>query len=955
MEWIEQRITSGSLTLKNGWIVRLVTHLEDLVIGGIKFCKEEPAAPIISKCYTLGEEKTTQGTNLDLFRNLLYTLGECKGDAGGCAGYKLCGNHENHLNCSCFAGFSGEHCNTPCEGIKFGLNCASTSNKHCLNDGIDRVYGDCIYGCALGYKARNCENECTGGFFGKNCAKRSLSKCLDGTFDPKDGKCLGDCSAGYKNPPECVQGCTGKSFGKHCSQISNGHCKNGWYNQVNGKCVLGCAAGYKPHPDCDKSCQHGKFGENCMHTSMKNCIGNEINPVDGNCLKGNRIQTVVPKSKNIESNAIVLDLAASLRGKERVGRVLIQYKEKEDNQRRNASEELIQSNQNDSAVKEELCRPMRMTVLYNDTENVLDEPLDDFDFQKSVTNCKCGEHKIELKMIDSLTLYSNYTCTNCQSQRKQVNQSNPVLTSVIISLLILAALATLAIWLYLRKSKKSRPLNELPSVQFFNNSNNPSTDRPTLPPIEDQAAVVIGSRPKEPNSTEVERYLLSALAGNFLKDQFEKFPRGQTQSWDCGSKPENKSKNRYKNLAAYDSSRVKLELLPGDENSDYINANYVDAYERPKAYIAGQGPTANTLDDFWRMVWQEKVSLIVMVTNLVEGGKKKCEKYWPDNNQEKRHGGANLVDNWNQYEFAHLVLLEIIANPKFEISCDRFTEEYNNLKANNKKNLKESFSKLKDICERDFQRVETPFKNETDKCRYPEFISSSSAIARLFPYENVVTTSFINAVTVDGYQKAKQFIATQVPMKNTVADFWRMIDQFNVKEIIVLNEPHISEGEFLPSKERRFIFGEIEVILDIFNDGKNFKTMNIQLETRGICKKVNVKRAYDWKPGKVAPSSTDLLIELWDSLKMTNDKDVIAVVCHDGVTACGLFLGIGFVIEKIKLENKVDVGLAVRTLRKSRPAYLSSEMQYELVYETAQNYLYSFDTYGNFNAKIFRK
>ncbi|CAB3387660.1 Hypothetical predicted protein, partial [Cloeon dipterum] len=543
---------------------------------------------------------------------------------------------------------------------------------------------------------------------------------------------------------------------------------------------------------------------------------------------------------------------------------------------------------------------------------------------------------------------------------------------------------------------------------------------PTLPPIEDQAAVVIGNRPKEPNSTEVERYLLSALAGNFLKDQFEKFPRGQTQSWDCGSKPENKSKNRYKNLAAYDSSRVKLELLPGDENSDYINANYVDAYERPKAYIAGQGPTANTLDDFWRMVWQEKVSLIVMVTNLVEGGKKKCEKYWPDNNQEKRHGRicvrtvneeinadfvkralsvscdnnnrivqqlhytswpdhgvplypqsmasfvekliqregqnhpmfvhcsagvgrtgtvilidacirmvrshgrmdiiniftrmrsqrANLVDNWNQYEFAHLVLLEIIANPKFEISCDRFTEEYNNLKANNKKNLKESFSKLKDICERDFMRVETPVKNETDKCRYPEFISSSSAIARLFPYENVVTTSFINAVTVDGYQKAKQFIATQVPMKNTVADFWRMIDQFNVKEIIVLNEPHISE--------------------------------------RGICKKVNVKRAYDWKPGKVAPSSTDLLIELWDSLKKTNDKDVIAVVCHDGVTACGLFLGIGFVIEKIKLENKVDVGLAVRTLRKSRPAYLSSEMQYELVYETAQNYLYSFDTYGNF-------
>ncbi|XP_065344235.1 receptor-type tyrosine-protein phosphatase T-like [Cloeon dipterum] len=540
--------------------------------------------------------------------------------------------------------------------------------------------------------------------------------------------------------------------------------------------------------------------------------------------------------------------------------------------------------------------------------------------------------------------------------------------------------------------------------------------------------------------------------------QKSKFPLGQTQSWECGSKLENKSKNRFANFAAYDSSRVKLELLPGDVHSDYINANYVDGYERPKAYIAAQGPTADTLDDFWRMVWQEKVSLIVMVTNLVERGKEKCEKYWPEVNQEKRHGrvsvrtineeinadfitrtllvslydtnrlvqqlhytswpdngvplypqsmamfvkkmfehkdknhpilvhssaGAkrtgtvilidacirmvrshgridivnifsrmrsqrvNLVDNLTQYEFAHLVLLEIIANPTFVISCEHFSDEYKKLKANNKKNLKESFSKLKVISERDFQRVETPVKNETDKCRNPDFISSSNAIVRLFPYENVVTTSFINAVTVDGYQKAKQFIATQVPMKNTVEDFWRMIDQNNVKEIVVLNEPHISEGEYLPSKERRFTFGKLRIILNDFEDGKKFKTLNVQLNTRGIRKNVSVKMAYDWKPGKVTPPNTELLIELWDSLKMTNDKDVITVVCHDGVTACGLFLGIGFVIEKIKLENKVDVGLAVRTLRKSRPAFLSSEIQFGFLYEAAKHYLSSFATYGNF-------
>ena len=54
------------------------------------------------------------------------------------------------------------------------------------------------------------------------------------------------------------------------------------------------------------------------------------------------------------------------------------------------------------------------------------------------------------------------------------------------------------------------------------------------------------------------------------------FPRGQTQPWDYGKLPALKSKNRYANLVAYDHSRVKLPLVPGEAHSDYINANYID-------------------------------------------------------------------------------------------------------------------------------------------------------------------------------------------------------------------------------------------------------------------------------------------------------------------------------------------------------------------------------------------
>ncbi|KAI4884933.1 hypothetical protein NFI96_025359 [Prochilodus magdalenae] len=96
---------------------------------------------------------------------------------------------------------------------------------------------------------------------------------------------------------------------------------------------------------------------------------------------------------------------------------------------------------------------------------------------------------------------------------------------------------------------------------------------------------------------------------------------------ETGGMKENAKKNRYKDILPYDQTRVLLSPIP-DYNSDYINANFVQGATQNKTYLATQGPLIHTLVDFWRMIWQYNVQVIVMACKEIEMGKKKCEVYW---------------------------------------------------------------------------------------------------------------------------------------------------------------------------------------------------------------------------------------------------------------------------------------------------------------------------------------
>uniref|UniRef100_A0A8C1Y6J4 protein-tyrosine-phosphatase n=1 Tax=Cyprinus carpio TaxID=7962 RepID=A0A8C1Y6J4_CYPCA len=119
--------------------------------------------------------------------------------------------------------------------------------------------------------------------------------------------------------------------------------------------------------------------------------------------------------------------------------------------------------------------------------------------------------------------------------------------------------------------------------------------------------------------------------------EYEELRREQPPgTFTCALAVHNQERNRYGDVLCLDQTRVRLKARR-NERSDYINASFMDGYKQKNAYIGTQGPLEKTYGDFWRMVWEQSVLVIVMTTRTDEGGRRKCGQYWP-----KEEGGQEV-------------------------------------------------------------------------------------------------------------------------------------------------------------------------------------------------------------------------------------------------------------------------------------------------------------------------
>ncbi|XP_061194789.1 receptor-type tyrosine-protein phosphatase epsilon-like [Saccostrea echinata] len=477
-----------------------------------------------------------------------------------------------------------------------------------------------VYGCEINQYGENCTD----------CVDRCVSchiiyGCVQ--CQPRfTGKYCEDCEPGFfgQSCDPCARGW----YGSNCSMQCSGNCYNDeTCHNVNGGCLNGCKPGYRGDR-CSQQCENETYGLNCQNKCSGHCFEKEIcDNVDGNCTKGCEKGWEGSQCSNVCPDGSFGPACSSQCGN----------------------------------CENETCH--------------------------HVTGLCPGKCKEGWKGDKCLQVFALIT-----EDPRDTPLSMFVVTGAVVGVMVALVLIVVVIVIRVRKgqqhlgkpnTKQHQKLEDLMNMDTLTDKLSPAEETQKIDVAEESTYYNIETTTRSKVDTSGD--IIIAELGNVIvlkikkecsefKKEYEAIPYGEEAHIPCtvGKRPENKPKNRFKTTFPYDHSRIVLRCT----ESDYINANYIKNMKEERAYIASQGPKPNTVACHWMMIWQENVSVIVMLTNLIEGIKKKCEKYWPDLDMEMVSGKIEL-QLLQEKVYANYVVRRLkVNNSELKSSCTRIVTQF---------------------------------------------------------------------------------------------------------------------------------------------------------------------------------------------------------------------------------------------------------------------------------------
>ncbi|KAK3873550.1 hypothetical protein Pcinc_021450 [Petrolisthes cinctipes] len=218
------------------------------------------------------------------------------------------------------------------------------------------------------------------------------------------------------------------------------------------------------------------------------------------------------------------------------------------------------------------------------------------------------------------------------------------------------------------------------------------------------------------------------------------------------------------------------------------------------------------------------------------------------------------------------------------------------------------------------------------------------------------TSQYINAIHLDGLNNPSKMIVTEHPLPATHEKFWRMVVEQKCASIVLVNSYNGYESEFpqiVSEKNKDTTVGQFIIrTYDITNrDSLIIYTIKIfSKKAQDVHQKVSVYQVIGWPYGKQLPASPKVLVAVSEMVLQdyrNSEAGPVLLCCGNGVTGCGLMSGVLLVVERLQEQQMVDVYRTMVHLRRVRPQFITSQKQFDLLYDTAATYVNNYSTYVN--------